>query len=92
MDIIDTRTEINGVKVGVRVHDLEQWDDPIEGMPYTAHQSYLTDRGYGSRRVGVGATPEQALAIGLLNAARYPVDWDIPRADTIPDQSSIGEA
>lgn len=83
--IIDDRIDHNGVKIGVKVSDFEQIDHHPDGLPYVAHQSYLTDNAYGSRRVGFGVTPDQALAIGLLNAARYPPDYRIPDCMMVPD-------
>lgn len=91
--IIDDRIEsTNGVKVGIKVSDFEQIDHHPEGFPYVAHQSYLTENAYGSRRVGFGVTPDQALAIGLLNAARYPVNCDVPTSATIPNSIDAAEA
>lgn len=90
--IIDDRIETNGVKVGVKVSDFEQIDHHPDGLPYVAHQSYLTENAYGSRRVGFGVTPDQALAIGLLNAARYPPTCNVPRCEMIPDALTPAEA
>lgn len=90
--IIDDRIEFNGVKVGIKVSDFKQLDDHPEDLPYVAHQSYLLDDGYGSRRVGFGQTPDQALAIGLLNAARYPPTFNVPRCEMIPDALTPAEA